>query len=238
MINKRGISLLKLVILEPRLAWLAWQLKSSKRTFLSWSKLLSITQSFHRLRKRWPHRPLQVSEFGVGRGGSATLLGWLVGRYGGNLALYDVFGQIPPPTQVDGESARQRYEKIKHREGQDYYGNIPDLLEVIRREISQVCPPDRIEIIQGRYEDTLPYQTSAKAFDLVHIDCDWYESSRVVLAYLKDHLNPSAILQIDDYGHWQGSRKAFDEAGWLHGYRATPVDEALVVDTGSNQLAI
>jgi len=101
-----------------------------------------------------------------------------------------------------------------------------------RREISQVCPPDRIEIIQGRYEDILPYQTSAKAFDLVHIDCDWYESSRVVLDYLKDHLSPGAVLQIDDYGHWQGSRKAFEEAGWLDGYQAGPVDGAWLLIQG------
>jgi hypothetical protein len=40
-------------------------------------------------------------------------------------------------------------------------------------------------------------------------------------------------LQIDDYGHWQGSRKAFIEAGWLDGYQARPVDDALLVDTGS-----
>jgi SAM-dependent methyltransferase len=238
MMFKKLVSLLQLVILEPRLARLAWQLKRSKKTFLSWPKLLSIVESFHLLRKRWPRKSLQVCEFGVGRGGSAILLGWLVGRYGGTITLYDVFGQIPAPTEMDGERAQQRYEKILHREDREYYGNIPDLLEVILREISSVCPRDRIETIQGRYEDVLPVQTAEKAFDLVHIDCDWYESSRVVLAYLKDHLSPGAILQIDDYGHWQGSRKAYNEAGWLDYYQARSVDDALVVDTGQEKMSI
>jgi len=237
MINK-WISLLKLAILEPRLARLAWQVKRSKKTFLSWPKLLRFVESFHLLRKRWPGKSLQVAEFGVGRGGSAILLGWLVDRYGGRITLYDVFGQIPAPTEMDGEQARQRYEKILHREGQEYYGNVPDLMEVVLREISHVCSRNRIETIQGRYEDVLPVQTAEKAFDLVHIDCDWYESSRAVLAYLKDHLSPGAILQIDDYGHWQGSRKAFDEAGWLDRYQSRPVDEALVVDTGHEKQSI
>jgi asparagine synthase (glutamine-hydrolysing) len=228
----KWVYLLKLVILEPRLARLAWQLKRSKKTFLSWPKILSIVESFHLLRKRWPHKSLQVGEFGVGRGGSASLLGWLVGRYGGTIALYDVFGQIPAPTEMDGEQAWQRYEKIQHTEGQEYYGNIPNLLDVILSEIGRVCPRDRIEIIQGKYEDVLPRQTTARSFDLVHIDCDWYESSRVVFTYLKDHLSPGAILQIDDYGHWQGSRKAFDKAGWLHRYDTRPVNDALLVDTG------
>ena len=238
MMSKKLVSLLKLVILEPRLAWLAWQVKRSKKTFLSWPKLLSIVESFHLLRKRWPRKSLQVCEFGVGRGGSAILLGWLVGRYGGGLTLYDVFGQIPAPTEMDGEGALKRYEKILHREDQEYYGNIPDLLEVILREISSVCPHDRIETIQGKYEDVLPVQTTEKSFDLIHIDCDWYESTRVVLAYLKDHLSLGAILQIDDYGHWQGSRKAFYEAGWLDCYQAKPVDDALVVDTEQEKKSI
>jgi hypothetical protein len=232
--NKWG-SLLKLVILEPRLIKLAWQVKHSKKTYLSWQKIISIVDSFYLLHKRWPRKSLHVGEFGVGRGGSAMLLGWLVGRYGGTIALYDVFGQIPAPTERDGEQAQQRYEKIIHREDQEYYGNIPDLLEVILSEISRVCPRDRIEIIQGRYEDVLPYQASEKTFDFVHIDCDWYESSRVVLAYLKDHLSPCAIIQIDDYGHWEGSRKAYEEASWLSQYQAKPVDNALVIDTGKEK---
>ena len=235
MMLKKLVSLLKLVILEPRLARLAWQVKRSKKTFLSWPKLVSMLESFNQLRKRWPRKPLQVAEFGVGRGGSAILLGWLVGRYGGTITLYDVFGQIPAPTEVDGEKAQQRYQKILHREGQEYYGNVPDLLDVVLEDISRVCPRERIETIQGRYEDLLPTQTTAKAFDLVHIDCDWYESSRAVLAYLKNHLSPGAILQIDDYGHWQGSRKAYNEAGWLDSYQARPVDDALVVDTGQGK---
>ena len=223
---------INLALCEPRITLLAWQLKRSKKTFLSWPKLRSIVENFHLLRKRWPRKSLQVSEFGVGRGGSAMLLGWLVGRYGGTLTLYDVFGQIPAPTKTDGERAQQRYEKILLREDQEYYGNVQDLQEVVLSEISRVCPRDRIEVIQGRYEDVLPVQTARKAFDLVHMDCDWYESSKAVLTYLKDHLSPGAILQIDDYGHWQGSRQAFDEAGWLHRYQARPVDDALVVDTG------
>jgi asparagine synthase (glutamine-hydrolysing) len=235
MMWNKWVSLLKLVILEPRLTKLAWQLKRSKKTYLSWSKIISIVDSFYLLRKRWPRKSFHVGEFGVGRGGSAMLLGWLVGRYGGTIALYDVFGQIPAPTEMDGEQAQQRYEKIIHREEQEYYGNIPDLLEVILSEISRVCPRDRIEIIQGRYEDVLPYQASGKTFDLVHIDCDWYESSRVVLAYLKDHLSPGAIIQIDDYGHWEGSRKAYEEASWLSQCQAIPIDNALVVDTGKEK---
>lgn len=227
--------LFKLVFYEPRLALLAWQLKRNKKTFLSWPKLLSLVESFYLILKRQPGKSLHVSEFGVGRGGSAILLGWLVGHYRGTITLFDVFGRIPAPTETDGEYAQQRYEEILACEDRIYYANVPNLLEVVLSEITKVCPRDRIEIVQGRYEDVLPVQTPQKAFDLVHIDCDWYESSTVVLTYLKEHLNPGAILQIDDYGHWQGTKKAFDEAVWLHRYQARLVDDALVVDTSKEK---
>lgn len=227
----KWLSLIRLYALEPRLALLAWQVKRGKKTFLSWPKLLSLGQSFHLLRSRQPQKPLRVSEFGVGRGGSAMLLGWLVGHYGGSITLYDVFGQIPAPTQSDGEQAQKRYEKIQRREGQDYYGNLPNLLEIVLADISRVCPRERIAVVQGKYEEVLPERKAPDLYDLVHVDCDWYESSRAVLAYLKDHLSPGAILQIDDYGHWQGSRKAFDEAGWLSCFQVRRVDDALLIDT-------
>jgi hypothetical protein len=231
-------SLFKLALLEPRLAIFAWQLKHSKKTYLGWQKLLSLVECFRRLRQRWPGKPLHLSEFGVGRGGSALFLGWLAGQHGCTITLYDVFGRIPAPTAADGELVQLRYEKIVHREDQDYYGNLPNLQELVLNELSQVCPLAQIEIVPGRYEDVLPVQTGNKAYHLVHIDCDWYESSKAVLAYLKDQLSPGAILQIDDYGYWHGSRKAFEEAGWLNRYQARQVDDALVIDTSQENPAI
>lgn len=136
---------------------------------------------------------VHVAEFGVGRGGSAAVLGWLVEHYGGTLTLYDVFGRIPSPSQADGERASQRYETIINEETEDYYGNILNLQALIEQELSSICDLDKIEFISGRYEEKLDELDEKRSFDLVHIDCDWYENVRVVLSYLRDNISPDAI---------------------------------------------
>lgn len=226
-----AIALARLGMIDPRLMRLAWQLKKSRKTYLTYPALSSLAQSFCLLRAR-RQQPLQIAEFGVGRGGSAILLGWLVGQYGGNLTLYDVFGRIPPPTEKDGKGAQQRYQVILRGESSEYYGNIPNLRQVILDELNTVCRPEQVEIVQGRYEELLEHPQGKRSFDLVHIDCDWYESYQAVLTYLSGNLGPSAILQMDDYSNWQGSTAAVDEAEWLSRFDRKLVDGVLVIDTG------
>jgi len=226
-------SLVKLSLIHPRLALLAWNLKRARKTYLGYPQLLSLAKSFLLVRARRCQEALQVAEFGVGRGGSATVLGWLINRYEGTLVLYDVFGRIPPPNlEKDGERAQERYRVILNEESQDYYGNVPDLLRVIMDELGSVCNLDKVEIVPGRYEETLAEPTEKRLFDLVHIDCDWYESTRAVLSYLQSNIRPGAIIQVDDYSNWQGARMATDEADWLRHFKTRLVGGALVIDTG------
>lgn len=226
------IAFLKLGLIHPALLLHAWRVKNQKRTYLTYGKLYSLASSFKNLRMH-ASEPLEVSEFGVGRGGSAMLLAWLIGHYGGRLTLFDVFGRIPAPTEKDGQKAIERYHVILEQEKENYYGNIPDLMDVIKGEISAVCDLSQVTFIQGKYEETLPFIASNKTFDLVHIDCDWYESSKAVFDYLENHLQPGAILQVDDYSNWQGSHMAVDEAKWINPSNFKLVDGALVVELGS-----
>lgn len=224
------IAFVRLGLIDFRLMVLAWNLKRSKRTYLSYATLNSLAGNVSRLQKR-ANQPLQVAEFGVGRGGSATLLAWLVNKYKGRLTLYDVFGRIPAPTARDGERAIHRYDVILEQEKTDYYGNISNLLEVVSQDLYRVCAPDRIEMIQGRYEEILPGLSDQREFDLVHIDCDWYQSSMAVYHYLRSRLRLGAIIQIDDYSNWEGSKRAYQDANWLDAYHNHIVDGALVIDT-------
>ena len=230
----RYISLLRLGLIHPRLAVLAWNLKRAGKTYLGYPQLLSLVQGFLSVKTR-RRQPPKVAEFGVGRGGSATLLAWLVGRYGGTLTLFDVFGRIPPPTDRDGERAQERYQEILYREGEDYYGNVPDLARVIVDDLSSVCSLEQLEVVPGKYEETLGGLAEKRSLDLVHIDCDWYESSKTVLLYLQENVSPGAIIQVDDYSNWQGSRMAVDEADWLQPFKTRLVGGALVIDTGETR---
>ena len=44
----------------------------------------------------------------------------------------------------------------------------------------------------------------------MRLDTDWYESTKVELELLFPRLEKNGILIIDDYGVWQGAKKATD----------------------------
>ena len=46
---------------------------------------------------------------------------------------------------------------------------------------------------------------------MLRLDTDWYESTKHELEHLFPRLQKGGILIIDDYGHWEGCRKAVDE---------------------------
>jgi len=46
---------------------------------------------------------------------------------------------------------------------------------------------------------------------LLRLDTDWYESTAHELKHLYPLLVPGGVIIIDDYGHWEGARKAVDE---------------------------
>lgn len=222
-------SLFQLFQLDTRLAYLIWQIKKSKKTYLSYPKLLSLVKSFYLVRNM-TSAPVQIAEFGVGHGGSAQVLAYLVDKYCGHLALFDLFGLIPPPTAIDGLKAHQRYHQIAHTEDKlNYYGNIPNLLSVVKNDLSMIVDIEKVEFIVGKYEEILPNLTDNHCYHLVHIDCDWYASTYTVLEYLKERLHQSAIIQFDDYEFWLGTKKAVDETAWLQDLPRYIVDGALVV---------
>lgn len=225
-----SFALMRVFVLEPALLPLIIQVKRQRKTFLSLSHLYTLVLNYHTVRARLENE-IHVAEFGVGRGGSSQVLAWLVNRYGGKLSLYDVFGRIPSPTNVDGTLAKERYQAIAHREDQDYYGNIEDLLGVLRSELGEICPLNKIGFYQGRYEHTLSPTGTPDKIDFVHIDCDWYESLKSVYTFLKHSLSTGAVLQVDDFAYWEGARKATEEQGWLKEYYKKLVDGILVIDT-------
>jgi Macrocin-O-methyltransferase (TylF) len=64
--------------------------------------------------------------------------------------------------------------------------------------------------VEGKVEDTLPAH-APEQIALLRLDMDWYESTRHELVHLDPQLVRGGVLIIDDYGHWQGARKATDE---------------------------
>jgi O-methyltransferase len=114
------------------------------------------------------------------------------------LWVYDTFEGLPPATDEDPESAQLYTGKCR--------GDIEDVIAMFQK----VGVLDRAKLVKGLVQDTLPV-SQAKTISVLHVDTDWYDSVRDCLVYLYDRVTPGGFIQIDDYGYWEGARKAVDE---------------------------
>jgi hypothetical protein len=73
-----------------------------------------------------------------------------------------------------------------------------------------VIPADRVRVVPGMVEQTLPpIEFGELAF--VRLDTDFYASTRAELETLYPRLVAGGVLIIDDYGSFDGARRATDE---------------------------
>ncbi|HEY0141499.1 MAG TPA: TylF/MycF/NovP-related O-methyltransferase [Thermoanaerobaculia bacterium] len=68
----------------------------------------------------------------------------------------------------------------------------------------------KMYFVEGLVEETIP-AGAPEQIALLRLDTDWYESTRHEMIHLFPRLAPGGVLIIDDYGHWQGARRAVDE---------------------------
>jgi O-methyltransferase len=156
-----------------------------------------------------------IVECGVWRGGSsmaAALTLLQEGQADRDLFLYDTFEGMTAPTDVDrtadGTPARAHLEADRRKER---YWCIAGLEDVRQNMASTGYPAERLHFVQGPVERTLPACLPGGPLAVLRLDTDWYESTRHELVHLFPRLSRRGVLLIDDYGHWQGARKAVDE---------------------------
>lgn len=71
-------------------------------------------------------------------------------------------------------------------------------------------PFDSVNICRGKVQDTIPDQ-APEQIALCHLDTDYHGATKHQLNHLYPRLSSGGLLQIDDYGHFLGCRKAVDE---------------------------
>jgi O-methyltransferase len=160
--------------------------------------------------------PGDFVECGVWRGGSVMVMAHaLLQRQAVDrkIYLYDTFKGSPPPSNADvkrlgmvpaSRSWRQR------RAGDGSNMDYCTLAEVRRNILSTGFPGDRVILVEGRVEETIPGVVPEK-IALLRLDTDWYESTRHELNHLFPVLERRGVLIVDDYGDWTGARAAVDE---------------------------
>lgn len=155
-------------------------------------------------------------ECGVWKGGSVMAMALALKELKNesrDIYLYDTFSGMSQPSDVDisihGEKASEKYLRTRISGNSSEWCMAP-WDEVRKNIISMNYPEEKFHVIKGKVEDTIPYKMP-KEIAMLRLDTDWYESTKHELIHLYPLLRPGGVLIIDDYGHWEGVKKATDE---------------------------
>lgn len=156
--------------------------------------------------------PGDFVECGVWLGGSAMVIAKTLLELGvtdRRIWLYDTFGAMPQPAEDEREANRDFAGRLPERLTSDvpYGAYLPRVRENVA---STGYPGELVTCVCGMVEETIP-ETVPDAISLLRLDTDWYSSTAHELRHLYPLLSPGGVLIVDDYGHFQGARKATDE---------------------------
>lgn len=132
-----------------------------------------------------------------------------------DLYLFDTFAGMPEPTEHDRPSPYDGYllhERWRWQsKGPHASGWSEASLERVRENMSSTgYPAERIHLVEGMVEKTLP-ESAPEAVALLRMDTDWHASTKHELEHLYPRLVEGGVLIVDDYGHYEGARRAVDE---------------------------
>jgi hypothetical protein len=157
-----------------------------------------------------------IVECGVWRGGTMMAVAHLLRMHNNfekDLYLFDTFEGMPLPTDVDadfhGRKAKSKFLAEKRSDDSSDWC-YASLSEVQTNLESTDYPKEKVHYAVGKVENTVPAQ-APETISILRLDTDWYESTKHELIHLYPRLVRGGVLIIDDYGHWQGARKAVDE---------------------------
>jgi hypothetical protein len=131
-----------------------------------------------------------------------------------DLYLYDTYAGMTEPTAHDEDGRGRTASQGMRRFGRDASGNSKwcnaSLEDVTANLQLTGYPTDRCHFVVGPVASTIPARLPGPTA-LLRLDTDWYESTRHELKHLFPLLVPRGVLILDDYGYWQGARRAVDE---------------------------
>ena len=149
-------------------------------------------------------------ECGVAAGGTSGLLSAVLLRHDAScsrrLFSFDTFAGMPKPTDKD------THRGISAQDTGWVEGTCAAPLESLTALLSSLETEHLVQPVLGFFSDTLPMtKDSIGPIAFLHMDGDWYESTKDILINLYDQLVPGAYVQVDDYGHWEGCKDAIHD---------------------------
>jgi tetratricopeptide (TPR) repeat protein len=153
--------------------------------------------------------PGNFVECGVAGGGSTALMAAVIKRYTKQprlLYAFDSFEGMPVPTEQD------KCNGIPANATGWGTGTCAAPEASVREICSKLGVSNIVKTVKGYFEDTLPKMRDfVGIIAFLHMDSDWYESTKTILHNLYDQVVNDGFIQVDDYGHWDGCRQALHE---------------------------
>jgi hypothetical protein len=154
-------------------------------------------------------------ECGTWKGGSVMCMQkklMLLNQIDRKFWVFDTYEGMPEPDDVDKNFNKTAAQQLLDAEEKDNsltwaYSNYEETTGNI---LSTGYPAEKMNFVKGLVEDTIP-QTQIESIALLRLDTDWYSSTKFELENLYPKLVKGGVLIIDDYGHWEGCKKAVDE---------------------------
>ena len=155
-------------------------------------------------------------ECGVSGGGSSALLCTVIKRHSKRPRLLyacDSYEGMPEPTDVDKALG------VTVQDTKWGTGICADPVERVKNVCAITESAEFLVPIKGYFEVTLRGKnTEIGSIGFMHLDCDFYESTKVVLNELFDNISVGGLIQLDNYGHWGGIERAVSEFESNRGY--------------------
>ncbi|MEH2277179.1 MAG: CmcI family methyltransferase [Nostoc sp.] len=153
--------------------------------------------------------PGNFVECGVAAGGSTALVAAVIKRHTRQprwVYAFDSFDGMPAPTEKDKSNGILA----------EVTGWGTGTCAAPEASVKEVCNKlgvgDIVQIVKGYFEDTLPKMRDAVGMiAFLHMDGDWYESTKTIINNFYDRISNDGFVQVDDYGFWEGCRQALHE---------------------------
>ncbi len=154
--------------------------------------------------------PGDFVECGVAAGGASALMAAVISRHSRRprrMYACDSFEGMPDPREVDLHMQGQSATALGWGAG-TCAAPVESLMEVCGKLQVQGL----VEPVKGLFAETLPLlRRRVPAIALLHVDGDWYDSTRTVFDNLYPLVVERGCIQVDDYAYWQGCRRAVED---------------------------
>lgn len=117
---------------------------------------------------------------------------------------FDTFTGMTPPTDKDPKKAHKTWNTKAKCEAKKN--------DVIDYMINEGIYDKQVLLIEGDVNKTLQLKENVpEKISILRLDTDFYDSTLIELNILYKKLVKGGWLIIDDYGHWEGCKRAVDE---------------------------